>query len=433
MFFQKTSNDETRTKMPRVAMYIWYFPPIISGAEQQCKRLSEELIKKGIKVFVVTERITNTKPFEVINGVQVYRVNGLAWLRRLPDYVRNIFYSLRKQNKGYHSVLDDRSKLKGLRWFSRFLTFSLPNHSLFISTLWLLYRKRNSFDILHVHEAHWIGSFGVRIGKLLNKKVIVKEPNSGDFKTFNLQSLSSQKQVAQADLFIAVSNKILSDLISIGIPKEKIKKIPNGVNINGDRWQLDHDKEPSVICVTKLNQLPHKAIDILLKAWAVLAQRYNKTVKLRIFGRGNPYLLNQLAMQLHVEDRVDFLGFVHNIEDYLLDSYLFVLPSRGEGLSNALLEAMSLGLPCVATDISGNQDLIQQGINGLLVSSEDHEALAEAVAFMLDNPEKAKDMGCNARKTVEAYYTISMVADRYKQLYRELVTDKGQERHICAA
>jgi glycosyltransferase involved in cell wall biosynthesis len=123
---------------------------------------------------------------------------------------------------------------------------------------------------------------------------------------------------------------------------------------------------------------------------------------------------------------VDFPGFAENVSDCLLNSYLFILPSRLEGLSNALLEAMSLGVPCVVTDISGNQDLIKHRISGLLVPSENPEALAEAVSFMLDNPEKAIEMGYNARKTIEKEYAISSIADKYISLYREL-NRKGKE------
>jgi glycosyltransferase involved in cell wall biosynthesis len=111
-----------------------------------------------------------------------------------------------------------------------------------------------------------------------------------------------------------------------------------------------------------------------------------------------------------------------NVMPCLLSSRLFVLPSRGEGLSNALLEAMSLGIPCVATDISGSQDLIRNRVNGLLVPSENAQALAEAIAFMLDNPAEAARMGLNAMNTIKEGYTMTAVADEYIRLYKELAS-----------
>ena len=417
MFSEKGDFNRGPIKAPRVAMYIRSFPPfsIVGGTEQQCKILSEELVKKGIDVFIVTEqKIENAKVFEVINGVPVYRVSSLVWLRKLPNRFN------RKQKRG-NGFPGNKDKFRVIRSISGFLTRDLPNCYFFVSSLWFLYRRRNDFNILHVHGMHLIASFGVRIAQLLNKKVIVKESNSGNAMTFYMTPLLSRKKILEADLFIGISNRILSDLVSLGIPREKIRYIPNGVNTEDRKWQFDLSKERSVTCVGNLDKQPGKGLDILIKSWQILVQRYNKVYPLRIFGRGDPDLLKQLANQLGIEGFVSFQGFVDNVRQHLLDSCLFVLPSRAEGLSNALLEAMSLGLPCVATDVSGSEDLIQNGINGLLVPSEEPEALAKAVLFMLDNPDKAKEIGYNAGKTIERQYAISGIADRYIKLYKELV------------
>jgi len=79
---------------------------------------------------------------------------------------------------------------------------------------------------------------------------------------------------------------------------------------------------------------------------------------------------------------------------------------------------MSLGLPCITADISGNQDIIIDNINGRLVPSGDPMALASSVAFMLNNPEKALLMGVNARKSIESKYSISIITDSHMKLYR---------------
>lgn len=417
MFSEKGDFNRMPIKAPRVAMYIKSFPPfsIVGGTEQQCKILSEELVKKGTDVFIVTEqKIENTKTFEIINSVPVYRVGSLVWLRKLPKYFN------RKQKRG-NSFPGNKDKFRVIRPISGLLTRDLPNYYFFVSSLWFLYKRRNDFDILHVHGMHLIASFGVRIAQLLNKKVIVKESNSGSAMTFYMAPLLSRKKILEADLFIGISNRILSDLVSLGIPKKKIRYIPNGVNAEDRKWQLDFSKERFVACVGNLDKQPSKGLDVLLQSWSILVEKHNKKIPLQIFGRGDPDLLKQLANQLGVEGFVSFSGFIDNVRQHLLDSCLFVLPSRVEGLSNALLEAMSLGLPCVATDVSGSQDLIQNGINGLLVPSEEPEALAKAVLFMLDNPDKAKEIGCNAGKTIERQYAIFGIADRYVELYKELV------------
>src|SRR3989338_4286553 len=288
--------------MPRVAMYIWFFPPFIGGAEKQCKILSEELVKKGASIFIVTERIKNTRKFEVINGIEVYRVGSLNWLRRLPAYIRHF---IRKRRDYYIPPVENKDRFKALKSISKALTYKIPNYYFFLSSLWTLYKKRHNFDILHIHEAHWIASFGVRIARLLKKKAM------------------------QADLFIAISNGIFEDLVSLGIVRERIRKIPNGIKVDSDRWQPNGERK--AICVTKINQLPNKGIDILLKAWKILTQKYNKDTKLQIFGAGDCTIFDRLVSDLQVGDYVHFAGFTENIKDFLLNSHVFILPSRVEG------------------------------------------------------------------------------------------------------
>ena len=413
--------------MPRIAMYIWYFLPLVGGAEKQCKILSEELVKKGVSLFIITERLKGTKKFEIMSGIEVYRVSGLNRLRRLPDHVKKVFNLATCHCEEPKATKQSQKRdcfaslaMTILKSLSKFLTYKLPNYYFFLSSLLIFYRKRKDFDIIHIHESQDIACFGIRIARLLKKKVIIKELISGDIEELKGQSVSLLKRIAMADCFIAISGAILRGMISLGMPKEKIKKIPNGVNLYPDVWK---NSDNPAICLTKINQLPNKGVDVLLKAWSILVNQHKKPLKLKVFGRGNPNLFDSMLTDLKIKDSVYFSGFAKDVKKVLLDSSLFVLPSRREGLSNSLLEAMSIGMPCIATDISGNQDLIQHGKNGLLVPSGDANALADAVIYMLDNPDKAKDMGYNARTTIEQQYKISTVADRYVELYRELIKD----------
>jgi glycosyltransferase involved in cell wall biosynthesis/SAM-dependent methyltransferase len=403
--------EKTITESPRVAMYIWRFAPFMGGAERQCRILAEELSKKGMPVFVVTERTKGTRKTEDINNVRVYRVGSLDRLRRQKEVYRPLFG-------------EQKNKSVVIRRVSRFLTETIPNCYFFLSSLWFFYKRRDQFDIIHVHSADWVACYAVRIARLLRKKIVVKETNAGDFMTFKRQAAMSMKKAAQADMFIAVSTKIFSDLVSLGIPKERIRRIANGVNMDAHtlKWNYDDSDKQSLVCVTKLNQLPNKGIDVLFSALAILVGEHKRSLRLRLVGRGNPAFLEPIADSLGIRENISFLGPMDNVMPCLLSSRLFVLPSRGEGLSNALLEAMSLGIPCVATDISGSQDLIRNRVNGLLVPSENAQALAEAIAFMLDNPAEAARMGLNAMNTIKEGYTMTAVADEYIRLYKELAS-----------
>ena len=102
---------------------------------------------------------------------------------------------------------------------------------------------------------------------------------------------------------------------------------------------------------------------------------------------------------------------------------LFVLPSRAEGMSNALLEAMTFGLPVVASDVPGNAHLIQHNVNGLLFESENPEALAKSLSLLLGQASLREKLGKEARRTIDARYSLDSVADQYIKLYRKLLSE----------
>jgi glycosyltransferase involved in cell wall biosynthesis len=118
---------------------------------------------------------------------------------------------------------------------------------------------------------------------------------------------------------------------------------------------------------------------------------------------------------------VRFAGFQADVRPFLEAATVFVLPSTVEGLSNALLEAMAVGLPAVATRVGGTEDVVIDGRTALLVPPHDPEALAEALTALLTAPERAREMGREARDRVVERYSLGLVASTYLALYRELV------------
>jgi glycosyltransferase involved in cell wall biosynthesis len=90
-------------------------------------------------------------------------------------------------------------------------------------------------------------------------------------------------------------------------------------------------------------------------------------------------------------------------------------------MSNALMEAMMYEVPCIATRISGSEDLIEDGLNGLLVPAANVKALADAITYMLSHPAEANKMGLEARQTIVNKFTIQHIADKYIHLYHSLL------------
>jgi glycosyltransferase involved in cell wall biosynthesis len=187
-----------------------------------------------------------------------------------------------------------------------------------------------------------------------------------------------------------------------------------------------------------------KGIDVLLKAWAIVA-RDERTLKLVVIGDGPlKSRLNKLAQSLELDDSVDFLGMAHNVVQHLRSADIFVLPSRTEGSSNALLEAMSHGIPCIATNVGGNSELLGadngkilsgryvMARNGLLVNPDDVKGLSEAILYVIRNQETGEEMGRKGRKFIEDNFSIDLVANKYIGLYQHMVEEESKLRGMCA-
>jgi len=105
----------------------------------------------------------------------------------------------------------------------------------------------------------------------------------------------------------------------------------------------------------------------------------------------------------------------------LLHSDAFVLPSRREGMSNALMEAMLKAVPCVATDITGAQDLITHNVSGLLVPVKDIHALSDALVYILQNPVDARRIGLAGRAAIIEKCDMNLVAASYAKKYADIL------------
>jgi glycosyltransferase involved in cell wall biosynthesis len=110
----------------------------------------------------------------------------------------------------------------------------------------------------------------------------------------------------------------------------------------------------------------------------------------------------------------------NDIRPYYQCADIFVMPSFHEGISNAVLEAMACALPVIATDVTGNTDLIRHRHNGLLVPPDDAPALAAALDALLDSPDTARDMGCQGRVIAQTTYCFDAMVERYCALYARL-------------
>lgn len=176
--------------------------------------------------------------------------------------------------------------------------------------------------------------------------------------------------------------------------------------------------QPVVVTVANVRRV--KGLDVLLTAAALVVRRHPHA-RFQIAGDilDVPYFdeLKRLAIQLGIDRHVTFSGKCSDVFGTLRDATVFCLPSRSEGFSNALLEAMACALPCVVTDVGGNREAVLEGITGYLTPSEDPEALAARIDGLLSNPALAATIGAAARKRIEDTFTIERMVQRFAALY----------------
>ena len=167
-----------------------------------------------------------------------------------------------------------------------------------------------------------------------------------------------------------------------------------------------------------------KGFDVLIAAWARI-QGLFPHAELIMVGGGDDTPWREMARSLNCHDTIRWAGATDHPATFYREAGVFVLPSRVEGMSNALLEAMSWGLPCAVSDIPGNAALIRHGENGLLVPVGNAQALACSVCRLLHRRDLRERLGASARRTVETRHSIQGVSRQMGALYRSLVPPRA--------
>ncbi|WP_310490199.1 glycosyltransferase family 4 protein [Chamaesiphon sp. VAR_69_metabat_338] len=187
----------------------------------------------------------------------------------------------------------------------------------------------------------------------------------------------------------------------------------------------------SLIAVGRLD--PRKGFDLLLRAFHQIRDRYPDW-QLTILGEGAIRAeLEDLRSQLQLTDCVHLPGAVQNVPDYLYQADLFVLPSRVEGFPMALCEAMACGVPVLAADcLSGPRDIIEDGVNGILVPPEDVDALAAGLDALMSDPAKRQYLAQNAPQVLDRF-GLERIAQLWTEAIDKSIYDRQYRRPRIAA
>jgi glycosyltransferase involved in cell wall biosynthesis len=401
-------------------MLLGSMPPMpMGGAEMQAIRLYKKLQEQGIDVKIITwGKLWHKKRGE-------YAEVPFVRIKSVFNFIIDI-PSLFKKEKPKASVettkivYDDKTEITNRVvskvWFGMIVRYTV----FYFNCLVYLWFRRHQFDIIHAHMMEWPAFIAVRIGKKLKKKVVIKDSTMNGI--FNLlrypDGRKKQEEIIKYAHCVAMTRMIYQSYLSAGVPREKIDVIPNGIEIT-PRPQKDVAWGNTVIFVGNLTQQPAKGVDILLYAWKeVIKSVPNAT--LNIVGNGDIGSYKKFCISEGIAGSVIFHGKQQNVKALLLGSDIFVLPSRREGMSNALMEAMLCGMPVVATEVSGSEDLIEHNISGILVPVSDIAELAKGLVFMLKNEDDARKMGFNAYQRVVDKCDMNTVARQYIQLYHKI-------------
>ena len=282
--------------------------------------------------------------------------------------------------------------------------------------------KRGKYSIVHVHlfPANLFGSL-VSLFLPENIKFIFSEHNVYNRRrSFKIFKILDTFIYSRYDKIICVGKQVQVALIE-WLPNLQIKSvvISNAVPVP-DLSNWSPVKEYDILFVGRLTKA--KGVDILLKAIKILKEKYQKEIKVAIVGKGHlEEELKGLVMKLGIDEEVEFLGVRRDIERLMKSTQVFVLPSRWEGLPLTILEAMSSGAGIIAARVGGIPEVIEHEKEGILISPEDPEALAKAVAELLKDRELRARLGINAYKKVKEKYSIEVYTKNILEFYKSLI------------
>jgi len=388
--------------MNGIVMVINEFGPVSGGAEKQAERLAGYLVAHDRPVWIITRRLPGFASVEAVNG----------------------YYVLRPATWG-------PGKLKTV-------TFVL-------GALWHLWRLRRSYKILHAHLLFGPAFAAALAGRILQKHVIVKLGSSGPHGEIQVTRRRFRGRISLAllrrwvDAIIVLDKEMEAEALSIGFPAHRVYSMCNGIETSAFAPTLSREDAKAalgmkdktlVLYVGRL--VPQKSLTTLLEAMKLAVQSCPH-LHLMLVGDGSRQeSLQALVGSLNIREFVTFAGKQTNVKPFLNAADIFTLPSEKEGMSNALLEAMTAGLACLATPVGASSQMLNHGQCGLLLPVGDISAWGKALIDLGRDPNRRAELGKAAYQRVMTEYDFSVVGARYEAFYQNLMEqDPGhKEMHL---
>ena len=384
-------------------MLIAAYYPDFGGAEVFAQEIAERLVKEGNEVDVITGRtLKGSKSFEVIKGVNVYRVRLVS----------------------------------GKYWFKYLSLFSYAFVS--IITVFILHKRRNC-DLIHAIEVFGAGLPGVILKRLIKKPLLVTV--QGGY--FSEEGSPLRKRILGRLERWCLKNASVVHVISEYLGErarrrgaESVVVIPNGIDervfypVNKDEAKkkagVADERVILSICpgyVRHARPFSYKSgYPELIHALSNLSSQF-PNLRLVLIGEGNIRgELDALAAELGIRDKVSFLGFISHKElaSYLAMADIFIRPSLVEGLGIAFIEAMACGVPVIGTDVGGIPDIIEHDKNGFLIRPQDRQGMVQALRALLEDEDLRSRFITKGLETVRQKFHWDAIFEQVEGLYANL-------------
>lgn len=346
------------------------------GAERCACNLSSFLVQNGHEVEILTVSEV-TEPYKLDSAVKV----------------QTLLYINERKNAIWNTVL-------------RFMRFCL----------YLIRTKNDAYIVLLPRTTIMLLAF-----KWLTKaKIIISErANPYSYKPMLAFFLKSLSRMADGYVF---QTECARDWYANVVNESPSVIIPNAINSDFIRPHYTGEKQKIILGVGRLDS--QKNFSFLINAFAMIADKFSD-YNLFIYGEGEKRKsLERLICDLGLTSRVFLPGNVSDIASVMERSYMFVLPSNSEGMPNALIEAMAIGLPCISTDCpcGGPKYLIQDGKNGFLVPVGNVERMSSTIEILLSDTDMARKIG-NAASDVKNTLSPYTIYSRWMNFIELVIND----------
>jgi glycosyltransferase involved in cell wall biosynthesis len=398
---------------PRVLVVAPLYHPDRGGLGRQAVLLTERLAELGVRCEVATRLMRGLPRYDFARDVKLHRIP--AGRPRVHNYetpnLENLFTSL---------------------------AFSL-------GLVLLLLRRSRRYDMIHVHGASLPLLVVLPFAKLLGIPVLAlvaathQGVEAGDMHRYPGVGRLLAWVFARVDAYIAITAEVEQLLVREGVAPDRIARVPFFVDVERfkplapeerARARRDLGLEGRTVIVASGRLVPRKGGDNLIRAFAYASEEAPETRPLLVFLGDGPERgsLEALARSERATETVRFAGFVKDVPRWLAASDALVLASFIEGLPNALLEALGMGLACIATTIAGAEEVIDHERTGLLVPPGDEIALADAILRLLRDEHFRRNLGRAAAEQVRGRLARDVIVPRYLEVYEDLVARRAVAR-----